>query len=230
MSTKTARKRWDEVAALQQYDDPANIILMGPHTAYQYRTDAKHLSFVLARYKFCAKMLAGRTTVLEVGCGDAFGTPIVAQTVKNVVGIDWDAQLIASTEGRLSFLGNCVFRQCDMTQAKGLDEQFDGIYSVDVLEHIDPKLERRFMQNCCRALEDKGMFVIGTPNEKAAVYASASSRAGHINLKDASALRELLTRYFETTILFGMNDEVVHTGFLDMAHYLFGVCVGVKGR
>ena len=28
--------------------------------------------------------------------------------------------------------------------------------------------------------------------------------------------------------MFSMNDEVVHTGFSDMAHYLFGIDIGVR--
>jgi 2-polyprenyl-3-methyl-5-hydroxy-6-metoxy-1,4-benzoquinol methylase len=227
MSSERAKKAWEEVAALQQYED-SDAIAMGPHTSYQYRTDPKHLCFVLSRYKFCAKLLGGRNSVLEVGCGDAFGTPLVAQTVNKVLGIDWDARLISATQERLSHLTNCVFRQHDIIEAKPLDERFDGVYSLDVIEHIDPSMEEKFMHNCCESLDDKGLLIIGTPNETAAAYASASSKIGHINLKSASALERLLSTYFETTFLFGMNDEVVHTGFLNMAHYLFGVAFGVK--
>jgi len=227
MSSERAKKAWEEVAALQQYKD-SDVVAMGPHTSYQYRTDPKHLCFVLSRYKFCAKLLGGRNSVLEVGCGDAFGTPLVAQAVKNVVGIDWDERLIASTRERQSHLTNCEFRQCDIIETMPFDRSFDAVYSLDVLEHIDPNVEENFMRNCCESLNDKGILIIGTPNETAAAYASPSSQIGHINLKNASSLQGLLSTYFETTFLFGMNDEVVHTGFLNMAHYLFGVGLGVK--
>lgn len=228
MSSERAKKAWEEVAALQEYEGSEKGIALGPHTSYQYRTDPKHLCFVLSRYKFCAKLLSGRNSVLEVGCGDAFGTPLVAQTVNKLIGIDWDARLISSTQERLSHLKNCVFRQHDIMETKTSDELFDGIYSLDVLEHFDPHMEEHFMRNCCDSLSDKGLFILGTPNETAAEYASASSKIGHINLKSASALDALLSKYFETTFMFGMNDEVVHTGFLNMAHYLFGVGLGVK--
>jgi 2-polyprenyl-3-methyl-5-hydroxy-6-metoxy-1,4-benzoquinol methylase len=227
MSSERAKKAWEEVAALQQYTE-SDCITMGPHTSYQYRTDPKHLCFVLSRYKFCGKLLGGRNSVLEVGCGDAFGTPLVAQTAKNLVGIDWDARLVASTKERLAHLTNCEFKQHDIIEGKPFEQRFDGIYSLDVIEHIDPEMEEKFMLNCCESLDDKGILIIGTPNETASAYASPSSQIGHINLKSASALQQLLSKYFETTFLFGMNDEVVHTGFLNMAHYLFGVAVGVR--
>ena len=41
-------------------------------------------------------------------------------------------------------------------------------------------------------------------------------------------LHHLLKNYFENVFLFSMNDEVVHTGFTPMAHYLFAVCCQKK--
>ena len=35
-------------------------------------------------------------------------------------------------------------------------------------------------------------------------------------------------KYFENSFLFSMNDEVVHTGFGPMAHYLIILGVGLK--
>lgn len=43
-----------------------------------YRNDPKMLVFMAVRYKFVAKMLSGLGSVIEVGCGDGFGAPIVA--------------------------------------------------------------------------------------------------------------------------------------------------------
>jgi hypothetical protein len=50
--------------------------------------DPKRLVFVLSRYKFVAKMLAGQANVLEVGCADAFGTRIVMKEVCRVTALD----------------------------------------------------------------------------------------------------------------------------------------------
>ena len=52
-------------------------VQLGPWTSHIWRTDPRHLGFLLARYKFCARMLVGKSEVLEVGCGDAFGMMVV---------------------------------------------------------------------------------------------------------------------------------------------------------
>ncbi len=41
-------------------------------------------------------------------------------------------------------------------------------------------------------------------------------------------MKALLEHYFENVFLFSMNDEVVHTGYYPMAHYLFAVCCQKK--
>ena len=60
-------------------------------------------------------------------------------------------------------------------------------------------------------------------------YAGPESRAGHINLYDQDRLYDLLDDFFENVFLFGMNDEVVHTGFAPMCCYIFAVCAGKRG-
>ncbi len=52
--------------------------------------DPKRLTFVLFRYKFISKMLEGKRDVLEVGCGYAWASRIVKQTVTNLTVSDFD--------------------------------------------------------------------------------------------------------------------------------------------
>ncbi|MCI5632323.1 hypothetical protein [Helicobacter sp.] len=50
----------------------------------------------------------------------------------------------------------------------------------------------------------------------------------HVNCKSGEDFKEFCKKYFHHVFVFSMNDEVVHTGFYPMAHYLFALCVGVK--
>lgn len=203
---------------------------MGPWTSNIWRTDPRHLGFLLARYKFCAKILQGKSDVLEVGCGDAFGTPIVLQTVRTVHCIDFEPLVLAEAEKHVQteFVNRCTFAVHDMTLAP-LKQKFDAAYSLDVIEHIPPSMEARFMSNICASLKPNALCILGTPNSEASKYASAASAAGHINLKRAETMRSMLLEFFHNAFIFSMNDEVVHTGYYPMAHYLMGIGAGVKG-
>ena len=92
---------------------------LGPWTSWSVMHDPKHLAFVLSRYKFVAKILEGKEYVLEVGCGDAFGIPIVANTgggIKKLYAIDWDQRFIEDNSQRLAFAENIKFIQHDINE------------------------------------------------------------------------------------------------------------------
>ena len=86
----------------------------------------------------------------------------------------------------------------------------------------------KFMDAVVCNLVDTGVCIIGTPNITAAAYQSEESKMSHINLYSHERLKQLLQKYFDNVFMFGMNDEVVHTGFPGMAHYLVAMGVGKR--
>lgn len=204
-------------------------VKLGPWCSHIWRSDPKHLGFLLARYKFCAKMLAHKSRVLEIGCGDGVGLPLVLQGVDSVFGIDFEPQVLSEAvkNVEVEFQGRCRFAVHDITAAP-IEDSFDGAYSLDVIEHLSVDLENSFMENICASLKSDAVLILGTPNICASAHASKASRQGHVNLKDEPALRALMQRYFQNTFIFSMNDEIVHTGFYPMANYLLAVGAGVR--
>ncbi len=196
---------------------------LGLMTNQAWDDDPKRLTFTLARYKFVAKMLSGRRRVLEIGCADAFGTRIVLQEVGDLTAIDFDPVFIEDVKQRMSEKWPFTCFVHDMLQG-AVEGEFDGIYALDVLEHISPKDEAMFMQNMVASLAPHAVAIIGMPSLKSQVYASPISRAGHVNCKSAPDLKGGLEKYFNTVFMFSMNDEIVHTGYHKMAHYLLAVC------
>jgi len=202
---------------------------MGPWTSHIWRTDPRHMCFLLSRYKFVAKMLAGKASVLEVGCGDAVGTPIVLQTVGSIHGVDFEPLVLedAIERYRREGIDRATFAVHDVT-ARPVPGRYEAAFSLDVIEHVPARQENVFLDHICAALTPQAVCILGTPNITANEYASPASKEGHINLKSAETLRDFLGRRFHNVFGFSMNDEVVHTGYSPMAHYLFAVGVGVK--
>ena len=193
-----------------------------------WHLDPKHLVFMLSRYKFVAKMLSGKKHVLEIGCGDAFCTRIVLQEVNSLVAIDADGEYakehLANRDSKWSF----ELHEHDILLGPVEGGSFDAAYSIDVIEHIENKYEDMFMENIASSLSDQGICIIGTPSLESQKYASAESIETHVNCKNHKQLKELVSKYFHNVFLFSMNDEVVHTGFYPMAHYLWAIGVGKK--
>jgi len=198
-------------------------------TGWAWQDDPRHLLFTLSRYKFVAKMLSGLDSVLEVGCSDAFATRIVAQEVKRIVAVDFDAEFIDDAKERASDRWKVELRLHDIVRAP-VEGQFDAAYAMDVLEHIPSQKEHIFISNICSTLKESGTLIIGTPSLESQAFASPQSKGGHINCKSGADLKALLARYFANVFIFSMNDEVVHTGYLKMSHYLIALCCGVKSH
>lgn len=206
---------------LQEYENEGSVKL-GYMSSFVYRNDPKRLAFILARYKFVAKMFSGFKNVLEIGCGDAFGSPLVAKESTRLVCSDFDRVFI----GQAKILHkNIEFIELDFTK-NSCRQNFNGIFSLDVLEHIPKDLEDKFMKNLLLSINNQnGVAIIGMPSLESQIYASKESKEGHINCKNGNELKSFLGRYFENVFLFSMNDEIVHTGFYPMAHYLLALCV-----
>lgn len=209
------------------YQDQRGLEMLGLMTSQAWHDDPKRLTFTLARYKFVAKMLSGYKHVLEVGCADAFATRIVVQEVKKLTASDFDPLFISDALKRMNnkWKFDCVTH--DMIEG-AIGGNFDGVYALDVLEHITPANEDVFLRNMSNSLDRYGAMIIGMPTIESQIYASKLSKEGHVNCKSMPELKLTMQKYFNNVFMFSMNDEVIHTGFHKMAHYIFAVCCGKK--
>lgn len=227
------RSRGDGHTQEPQYDrclqvrDQVGMACLGLMTNQVWHDDPRRLVFLLSRYKFASRMLSGRRDVAEVGCGDAFGARIVLQEVGRLTVYDFDPLFIEDVEARTDDRWPIEAHVHDIAAAP-LPRRYDGLYCLDVIEHIVPADEPQFLVNLTKSLTDDGLLVVGSPSLESQSHASALSKAGHVNCKSGPELRAVLERYFTTVLMFSMNDEVVHTGFFPMAHYLFAVCASPR--
>jgi len=220
MEPHTREPQYQPQVELRARHGLTTLGLMSNITWYE---DPKRLLFVLARYKFVAKMLAGRGRVLEVGCADAFGTRIVQQSVGSVLAVDFDPVFIADVQSRQEPRWPLECQVHDILTGP-VSGNFEGAYALDVIEHIAPEQTNRFLKNLTDSLAPHGVLIIGAPSLESQAHASPSSRAGHVNCMTGRQLTEACGVFFHNVFLFSMNDEVVHTGFAPMAHYLFALC------
>jgi 2-polyprenyl-3-methyl-5-hydroxy-6-metoxy-1,4-benzoquinol methylase len=224
MSTpQTKEKQYSELLDVK---NSVGLTSLGVMTNQVWHDDPRRLTFLLSRYKFVSKMFAGKANVAELGCGDAFGSRIVQQDVKALSVFDFDPLFIADVNERKS--AKWPFKAATVHDALTgplPGGPFDGIYSLDVMEHIPAADENTYLTNIKKSLAPHGAFIVGMPSLESQTYASPQSKIGHINCKSGNDFKAVLSHHFGNVFLFSMNDEVVHTGFSPMAHYLIGLCV-----
>ena len=205
-----------------------NGVLLGPHASYQWNHSRRHLLFTAARYKFAMKMIGsiyepGKNKILDMGCSDGFGTHYLAEYAKLVVGVDFDEDAVRYAQDS-QIDSNIEFRLENFLDKKY--GNFDGVVSFDVLEHIYPENEEKYMKTVLRNLKNEGTFVIGTPSLETQQYSAENITGAHVNVYKGEDFYRMLKRYFRNVYLFTQNDEIIHTGHLRMANYLIAVCSG----
>ena len=104
---------------------------------------------------------------LDIGCGDGVYAFALSQKCRKVVGVDADYDGIRLANLRLAEnkATNCTCLQLPIskisTSSLGLDEKFDMVYSMDVIEHLpDPE---ELIKSSIRVLKPQGLVIIGTP-------------------------------------------------------------------
>ncbi|CCO23455.1 class I SAM-dependent methyltransferase [Maridesulfovibrio hydrothermalis] len=196
-------------------------IRLSPHMAHNIKKDPKRLSFVLARYAFAAQITENCESILELGCSEGIGASMLHKGGKKYLGLDLDGAAVKAAN--LNFAGPGVrFEKGNFLDFK--EGGFGGVVSLDVIEHIlFGEDEDTFFRVLVDNVVDDGVCVVGTPNITSTPYASPESMKGHVNMFDSKRLKSTMEKHFKTVFIFSMNDEIVHTGYYPMSHYLFAV-------
>jgi 2-polyprenyl-3-methyl-5-hydroxy-6-metoxy-1,4-benzoquinol methylase len=146
--------------------------------------EARHL----AAYRYARELARGRD-VLDAGCGEGFGTVLLAETARSVLGVDYAAEAVevARASHRRA---NLEFRQLEVHALATLGRHFGLITNFQVIEHLpDPA---RFLAVVRDALAPGGVLLLTTPNR----LTSVSENPVHLREYDADELHQLLAPMF----------------------------------
>ncbi|MFI5365873.1 MAG: class I SAM-dependent methyltransferase [Candidatus Binatia bacterium] len=162
-------------------------------------------SRALAAYRYAATLAAGKR-VADAGCGEGFGTQLLADVATAVVGLDYSVAAIAMCRETWC-KPNLSFRQADLTRSLALAERFDLVVNFQVLEHMRDDLT--FLENLKTLLAPGGRLLLTTPNR----LKSFSENPYHLREYTAPELRRLLERVFRAVTLLGMHGDATVTAF-----------------
>jgi len=167
---------------------------VGPEIHYEH----------LQRYSFALPLVAGKR-VIDLGCGEGYGSFLLARTAASVVGLDIDPAAIGHARGRYGYLQkNLSFIKGSMTAVPVPEtEHFDVAVCFEVLEHIDD--HERLLAEVKRLLTPGGVLVISTPNRR--VYSDKTGYRNPYHVKELyfDEFEQLLRPRFREVRLFGQG-------------------------
>ncbi len=214
--------KYEELVKAQHAAFPS--ITLPPEYAELLQTNTLQVLIKLSRYKFAARLLKKKDDVLEVGSGTGIGAMFLSQHVAHVTGLEIRPHEYEAACAVAASVKNVTFKLQSLFDYS-LERRHDAVVSLDVIEHFSEADGHRFIDRIARHCSRTGIVIIGTPSVHSLPYQSKYSRAAHIKCYDQHELVALMDKYFERTLAFSMNDELVHTGNPKLAWYYFVIGV-----
>ena len=153
------------------------------------------------RYLFAAGRVAG-LDVLDVACGEGYGSSLLAKHAKSVTGVDIDADTVARARSKYRAPG-LRFEAGSVSRLPLPDASFDCVVSFETLEHLTEQEE--MLAELRRVLRPEGFIVISTPNKVEYSEKRDFNNEFHVRELYEHEFRELLGRHFGAQQWYGQR-------------------------
>jgi SAM-dependent methyltransferase len=154
------------------------------------------------RYHFALPLVAGRE-VLDVACGEGYGSALLARSAARVSGVDIAPAAIAHARSRYAGAPNLAFHVADCAALPFADASFDAVVSFETIEHITA--QDAFLDEVRRVLRPDGFVVLSCPNK--AEYTDARDHVNEFHVRELyrDEFAGLVTRRFPHVAWYGQR-------------------------
>jgi|GEM_PF-1091087 len=147
----------------------------------------------LHRYLYAREFCRGKE-VLDVACGEGYGSALLAQVANSVVGLDRAPEAIE--HGRVSYRRpNLRFVESDARRIELESSSIDVVVSFETIEHFAE--HEQFLQEVRRVLRPGGLMIVSTPDRNAYSPPGADANPYHVRELAADEFADLLSQHFQ---------------------------------
>lgn len=162
----------------------------------------------MQRYQSVLQIVKGKK-VLDIACGEGYGTEILAEEAKEITGIDIDAAVIQRAKERYK-KENLNYMVGDIAAIPFSDCSIDVVISFETIEHVEEEQQKLFLIEIKRILKPDGILVISTPNK--AVYSDRNQYHNKWHKKEfyKGEFIAFIRKEFAYLTLYHQYGEVIH--------------------
>jgi ubiquinone/menaquinone biosynthesis C-methylase UbiE len=150
----------------------------------------------LHRYAL-ATIYCANKTVLDIACGEGYGSMILASTAFSVVGVDVSEEAVIHAKSKY-VKDNLKFVLSSAISIPLDDASIDLVVSFETLEHLVE--HDAFMVELKRVLKPDGLLIMSTP-DKSIYNKRDPNNIFHLKELNTSEFVSLVTKYFKHNIL-----------------------------
>lgn len=153
----------------------------------------------LRKYEFADSVLSDGS-VLDIGCGFAYGSAYLASPGRRVIGVDVSTGTLAKARLRYGRAPLSLVA-ADANTLPFLDHSFDSVVSFELIEHLE--IPEAFVSEVCRVMKGNGCFVMSTP--RPGLGASPDKNPFHHHEFTKAQLQTMLESFFQEVELLGQR-------------------------
>lgn len=140
--------------------------------------------------------------VLDLACGEGYGSSKMAEVARSVVGVDISEESVIHADKTYK-RKNLSFRQGSATAVNFPDASFDIVVSFETVEHLADQEE--MIAEIRRVLRPNGILVISSPNRPVYSEESGEKNEFHVKELDFNEFNELLKTQFPAVNYYGQR-------------------------
>jgi len=148
------------------------------------------------RYAFARGFVAGKR-VLDVACGEGYGSALLSEVADSVVGVDIDNATIQHATEAYPARRNLRFVEGGATALPLAPASVDAIVSFETVEHLDAADQQSMIAEFARVLAPGGLLVLSSPNRPEYSDARQYTNPFHRHELDRDELGRLLDGAFQ---------------------------------
>ena len=155
------------------------------------------------RYAIALDLVKGKC-VLDLACGEGYGSSLMSGVAEQVVGVDVSADAIKHASikyGRKR--GNLKFQKSSAADLPFHDASFDVVVSFETIEHLAEQAQ--MLTEIRRVLRPHGVLVISSPNRPIYSDVGRYQNEFHVKELDFNELHALLSSQFPAIRYFGQR-------------------------
>ena len=155
----------------------------------------------LHRYAIARDLAYGKD-VLDIACGEGYGSELLAAVARKVTGVDISEEAIAHAS-RKYVRPTIAFAVGSCARIPLPDASVDLVVSFETIEHHDQHLE--MMQEIKRVLRPDGVLIISSPDKHEYSDVPGYKNEYHVKELYLSEFRDLLATGFKHVRIFGQR-------------------------